>query len=429
MIFMKVLEQYKNTLLPIYEEMCGDTRSYDEVAAKFDAFINAPERSLLLALTVSSAPARTAFFTNFFKEFLQKEENCGQSSFMAWANNAAIISVHPTAQQDAATVAWKFINVQYATEIHELLKLLTAAPEPDRADEKLKRMILIRARRASILSSKIKFVLDLKEASQTDPVDAAILTAESGSLRDNFHDYTEQVIMNVPSIVTVVRRPQLNLQITSQLLQTNWLEFANPIQWVNNSFSRWFNKMATGLDIVRTGVIPDAEFIDPGTDIIRALIYKIIEVAARIGKEQIMPAKKSSVRMNFEFNESSYELIVSATELIHIISDEAWLKVKEILVKMGVESRVRVYPSMKEPRSINIPLWTRSSPSSNSPDSMDGPTGRFDTGGRLRFAPAGEQNYAALPHYPYAPVPYFFVGGMMSMPLAAPYLMPMPQIF
>lgn len=135
--------------------------------------------------------------------------------------------------------------------------------------------------------------------------------------------------------------------------------------------------------------------------------------------------------MNFDFNESSYELVVSATELAHIISSEAWLKVKEILVRMGVESRVRVYPSVREPRSINIPLWTKSSTSSNPTGDPDGgPTGRFDMGGRLRFGPAaGDLNYAMLPYRPYVPGSCLLVGGMISRPLAMPLPAPVPQIF
>lgn len=384
------LERFQRTLLPIYEEICGDARSYEEVAKAFDAFIDTPDNKALLGLSPSNSPMRANFMRNLFIMFLQKEENSGQGSFLSWAHNLAVASVHPLMPRDDAALAWRMMNAQYVKELHELLKMLTATPEPDRAEADFKRMVLIRARRASIMSAKIAFALEFKISSRADPVEAAILVSESGSLRDNFHDYTEQVLMNVPSAVNPVRRPQVNIQLASQMLQSSWVEWENPVQWVNNAFCRWFHGTAIGMEIVKVGTLPDAAFEDP--ELVRALIYMIIRVATHVSRDKVLPIKRRAIRMNIDWNESTNELVISATDLDQILNDEMWLKVKEMLIKMDVASKVRVYPSIRQPRSINIPLAVKGSPVSNPPEGMEGPTGRLDAGGRFRLSPA---NWAA----------------------------------
>ncbi len=386
------LERYRATLFPIYVEVAGDGASYMEVAKQFDEFVMAPDRQNLMMIAGSNPALETNFVINLFLEFLGNGNNSGPSSFVGWANWHVHQAILPR-ENGAMHASWEALLNQYVSEVGDVATVLSRIADPKLMGRELELSIALRARRASILSEKLGFVAQMwRPASGTDGLEGKFLGAQSVTARDTFHNYTEQLRLNLPSRLLTVRRPQLDLVSSSRLLQTEWLNFNNPLHWMSRAFVYHLNHKRIGVEVTVVNGMPDIEIENPS--IVRALLAKITMTAAKTGTNE------DPRQLSFSWNDDMKALAVSSGNLLPIIYHDDWPAVSSILTELGLSGKISFDHKDGVPVTLYIPIAFQNAGPSGSvpPDDEAGRTSTFNvnSGGQAAHAvtallPANEE--------------------------------------
>lgn len=389
---------YDPILLPIHEELCGDSYSFQPTRHEFTKFLNVePNKSIMQATSVSDGTHQLATGL-LFRKFLDNGKNCHETSFLA-RTQTSVKEIALGQNPQSRYTLWQPHLARFIEFIEVLAERLSRTSISGKISTRLQNSIYIAARRLHLWGEEtdklVKEIFMQNGKRDTLGIEDEFIKAQwramgyplmiavdimnkipYGAIQfpyvniipiDISEIYDSLIVKQNPLKTSTVqidsidssspmRKVEHRIAIERSLIKNALSSLANPLHWINAVYESHMNYSSINVQVATSQNIPDIAPAKP--DVVRQIIDSFMKLAAYYaGKKQ----DGKTVKIKFSWYEQDGQILAKmlSDDLWGMLKYEQWKPI-ELMIMKTLGSFWDVYPGDKEGDppmlAIRIPL-------------------------------------------------------------------------
>lgn len=250
---------YKDSLLPVYKGVCGDSQSYPHVEGDFESRLNRARWGYDDYAAVFKHEASPEKAARIFRNYLAGGSNCPEESPAGQAlkvANSFKAAAHATAVAENGTVSyiqdpirlygtWQQYLTAYLSAIDELHEATQKLIKPDTLDFLTLHDIWKAANRSEITARAMEYEINKISKKDMDASWQGTTIFYQNQKMDNFRQFTKMIA----SAIDTNSDYKQELEFIIQLFQKAYISLHNPFDWASKVILEFFRDRKPNVEL------------------------------------------------------------------------------------------------------------------------------------------------------------------------------------